>query len=250
MPTELRVEITRAASLAIPAWVEARERSDYALLLPHLEQGLELRRRYVECFDGYDEPYDVLLDDFEEGLRTARAREVLGRLRDLLRPLIAAVAERADAVDASVLHGRYPRARAARVRRAAARGDRLRPRGLAPGRHRPPVRARARAAATPASPRAGTRTTSGSGVFAALHECGHALYDGGVDPALERTPLGDVSASMSLHESQSRLWENVVGRSRHFWRHWFGPLREAFPEQLAGADAEGFYRAVNASRPP
>jgi carboxypeptidase Taq len=89
----------------------------------------------------------------------------------------------------------------------------------------------------------------GSGLFAALHECGHALYDGGVDPALERTPLGDVSASMALHESQSRLWENVVGRSRHFWRHWFGPLREAFPEQLAGADAEGFYRAVNRVAP-
>jgi carboxypeptidase Taq len=248
VPTELRVEITRAASLAIPAWTEARERSDYPLLLPHLEQGLELRQRYVECFDGYDEPYDVLLDDFEEGLRTARAREVLGQLRDLLRPLIAALAERADAVDASVLHGRYPAgAQRAFVERL------LTGIGFNRDSWRLDVTAHPFASHTGhGDARITTRWDEsylGSGLFAALHEFGHGLYDDGVDPALERTPLGDVTASMALHESQSRLWENVVGRSRSFWCHWYGALRETFPEQLGGTDAEGFYRAVNQVRP-
>jgi carboxypeptidase Taq len=248
IPTDLRAEITRASAMGVPAWMKAREASDFSLLVPALEHNLELRRRYIECFDGFDEPYDVLLDDFEEGMTTARVRDVLGRLRDRLVPLIAAIAERADEVDASLLHRHYPAA-----------GQRAFVERMLGGVGFDRQAWRLDLTAHPFAVRPGvgdvritTRWEEGdlaSGLFAALHECGHGLYDSGVDPALDRSPLGRVQASMALHESQSRLWENVIGRSRPFWRHWFGPLRETFPEQLADTDAEGFYRAVNRVEP-
>ncbi|HEY6031632.1 MAG TPA: hypothetical protein VIU44_13765, partial [Gaiellaceae bacterium] len=81
VPTALRVELTRASALAYPVWVEARASSDFSLFLPHVEKQFELRRRYIECFEGFDEPYDVLLDDFEPGMKTAEVREVFDRLK-------------------------------------------------------------------------------------------------------------------------------------------------------------------------
>src|SRR5215210_5187196 len=104
VPAELRAELTRSASLAERAWIDARRNSDFGAFLPHLARNVELRRRYAECFDARH-PYDPLLDDFEPEVTTAEMRRLLGELRDGLRPLIAAVAGRADAVDSSCLYG-------------------------------------------------------------------------------------------------------------------------------------------------
>ena len=93
VPAELRAEMTRAASLAMPVWVKARQESDFSQFLPALRENFELRRRYVECFDDYDEPYDVLLDDFEPGMKTAEVRAVFDRLKQEQVPLVAAVRE-------------------------------------------------------------------------------------------------------------------------------------------------------------
>jgi carboxypeptidase Taq len=247
VPSELAADIARAGALGHQAWVGARERSDFAAFLPFLERNVELKLRYVGCFEGFADPYDVLLDDYEEGMTSAEVDALFGALRDALVPLIAAVAARADAVDASVLHGEFPVERQrALVRRVL---ERL---GWSPDGWRLDE------AAHPFATSFGTgdvRLTTrydpgyvGMALYGAIHEFGHGLYEAQVDPAFARSPLGE-GVSLGVHESQSRLWENVVGRGRPFagWLH--GELREAFPEGFDTVDAEAFYRAVNRVEP-
>jgi len=246
VPATLRAEMARAAALATPAWEEARRRSDWLLFQPHLERAVELRLRYIDCFPETEDPYDVLLDDYEPGTTTAEVREVFARLRAGLVPLVAEVTERAHAVDERPLRGRFPVEAQKRVEREilAALGFDERSFRLDETEHPFAIRVGAE------DIRLTTRHQEDSlgSLFACLHELGHGLYEYGIDRSLERTPLAR-GASLGLHESQSRLWENLVGRSRPFWQRFFPLLRRSFPEQLAGVDVEGFYRAVNAVRP-
>lgn len=246
VPPELRAEMIRAGSLATPVWSEARRRSDWSLFEPHLARALELRRRYIACFEAADEDYDVLLDDFEPGRKTAEVRAVFAELREGLRPLIAGVAERADAVDDSCLHGGFPveRQRALEREILGAFGFSDRSWRLDETTH--PFQSKS----GPDDIRITTRRREDTirSIFSCMHEFGHGLYEHGVDRALARSPLGH-GASLSIHESQSRLWENLVGRSRPFWKRFFPIARDLFPEALGGVDAEGFYRAVNRAGP-
>ena len=247
VPSELAAEIARAGALGHQAWVEARERSDFAAFLPFLRRNVELKLRYVECFDGYDDPYDVLLDDYEEGMTSAEVDALFTELRAGLVPLIAAIAERADAVSAAPLHGDFPvEGQRVLVRRVLERlgwsadgwrlDDAAHPFATSFG---------------PGDVRLTTRydpSYVGMALYGAIHEFGHGLYESQVDPALARGPLGE-GVSLGVHESQSRMWENVVGRGRPFagWLH--GQLREVFPERFAAVDAEAFHRAVNKVQP-
>jgi carboxypeptidase Taq len=247
VPTDLAAELARAGALGHQAWVEARERSDFAAFLPYLRRNVELKLRYVECFEGYDDPYDVLLDDYEEGMTSAEVDALFTELRAGLVPLIAAIAERADAVDAAPLHGDFPvEGQRELLRRVlgqlgwSADGWRL--------------DEAAHPFATSFGPGDVRLTTRydpsyvGMSLYGAIHEFGHGLYEAQVDQALARGPLGE-GVSLGVHESQSRLWENVVGRGRPFagWLH--GQLKEVFPERFADVDAEAFYRAVNKVQP-
>jgi len=246
VPTDLRADITRAASMGQSAWFQARAESDFARFLPFLERNLELKRRYIECFDPLDEPYDILLDDYEPGMTTAEVRRIFERLKERLVPLIAAVGEHAHAVDESCLVGDYPvehqKAFVLTVIErfgfdtSSWRID-LAPHPFATNFSVNDVRITTRYAPDHLT-----------GLFAAMHECGHGLYEHGASPALERTPLAG-GVSLGLHESQSRLWENLVGRSRPFWSCFYPALRETFPGPLGSVDVEAFYRAVNAIRP-
>jgi carboxypeptidase Taq len=247
VPSELAAELARAGALGHAAWVDARERSDFAAFLPYLRRNVELKLRYVECFDGYDDPYDVLLDDYEEGMTSAEVDALFTELRAGLVPLIAAIAERADAVDDAPLHGDFPVERQRQlVRRVVERlgwsadgwrlDDAAHPFATSFG---------------PGDVRLTTRydpSYVGMALYSAIHELGHGLYEAQVDPALARGPLGE-GVSLGVHESQSRLWENVVGRGRPFssWLH--GQLREAFPERFAGVSDEDWFRAVNKVQP-
>jgi len=247
VPSELAAELARAGALGHAAWVEARERSDFAAFLPALRRNVELKLRYVECFDGFDDPYDVLLDDYEEGMTSAEVDALFTELRAGLVPLIAAVAERADAVDDAPLHGEFPierqRELVGRVlRRLGWRADGWRldeaahPFALGFG---------------PGDVRLTTRyepSYVGTALYGAIHEFGHGLYESQVDEALARTPLGE-AVSLGVHESQSRLWENVVGRGRPFagWLH--GQLREVFPERFGAVSEEDWFRAINKVQP-
>jgi carboxypeptidase Taq len=247
VPGELRAEITRASALANPVWVEARKTSNFQHFLPALQKNVDLKHRYVECFDETDDLYDVLLDDFEPGMPTAEVRRVFDELKRQLLPLIAAIAERGRPLDDRCLHGHFPPdAQKAFVLSIISRF------GFEPDSWRldPTVHPFASNSCT-TDIRITTRYYPdylGPALFGGMHETGHGLYENGVSPSLERTPLCR-GASLGLHESQSRMWENLVGRSRPLWRYFFPRLREAFPEQMAGVEAETFYRAINRVQP-
>lgn len=247
VPSELAAELARAGALGHAAWVDARERSDFGAFLPALQRNVELKLRYVECFEGFDDPYDVLLDDYEEGMTSAEVDALFAELRAALVPLIAAVGERADAVDDSCLRGDF-----AVAGQRELVGGVLRQLGWDAAGWRLDDAAHPFATSFgPGDVRLTTRYDPGyvgTALYGAIHEFGHGLYESQIDPALARGPLGE-GVSLGVHESQSRLWENVVGRGRPFagWLH--GRLASAFPERFAGVDADGFYRAVNRVRP-
>jgi carboxypeptidase Taq len=243
VPSELRAEMTRAGSLGYRAWLEARDRADFEVLRPHLEHRLELMHEYVACFEPFDDAYDVLLDDHEPHLRTADVRVVFTRLKEELVPLVAGIGE---PVDGSCLHGEFPPDRQREFslevlrrlgmdERAWRLDDTVHP--FATSLSDADIRLTAR-----------FDDDNLTGLLSCLHEFGHGLYERQVDERYSRTPL-DSGASSSFHESQSRLWENVVGRRLSTWRFFYPRLRETFPEQLADVSLEEFHRALNRVAP-
>jgi carboxypeptidase Taq len=250
VPADLRAEITRTSSLAEHAWEEARANSDFSAFLPHLERNVELRRRYADCFEGFEgfeHEYDPLLDDFEPGMTTPEMAAVLGELRDGIRPLIAAIAESGVTVDDSCLYGDYPLDAQDALARELVAGL-----PLQEGAWRLDTTVHPFATAiSPADLRITTRFDPnylGTSVWSVLHEAGHAMYENGVPPALWRSPLASPS-SLGFHESQSRLWENWVGRGRPYLEHVMPRLKERFPERLGAVDVETIYRAANKVEP-
>jgi carboxypeptidase Taq len=244
VPAELREEQTRAGAEAFPVWVEARRTSDFELFRPYLERNVELRRRYAACFE-VDEPYDALLDDFEPGMKTAEVRPVFERLKEGLVPLIAEAS--AQEIDDSFLRrGRFPVEAQKELEQAV-----LGRFGFREGSWRiDPVEHPFATSFGTSDVRMTTRYPEHelSGVFAAMHEGGHALYEHNVDPALERTPLCR-GVSLALHESQSRMFENLVGRSIAFWRWGYPHAQRLFPEQFGAVALEDFHRAINKVQP-
>ncbi len=241
-PGDLRRRQAHAAAQAFPVWVEARRTSDFELFRPYLERNVELRREYAACFE-VDEPYDALLDDFERGMKTAEVRAVLARLKEGLVPLIAEAAARE--VDDSFLRGHFPVAAQQELEQVV-----LARFGFREGSWRiDPVEHPFASSFGTSDIRLTTYYPEDelAGVFASMHEGGPALYAHNVDPALERTPLCR-GASLALHESQSRLFENLVGRSLAFWRWGYPHVRRLFP-QLADVDVERFHRAINKVEP-
>jgi carboxypeptidase Taq len=245
VPPELVGEMRRASALALAEWGPAKEASDFSRLQPHLEKQLELRHRYVVCFDAPDETYDVLLDDYEPHMKTAEVRAIFVDLKDELRPLIAEIAE-VGQIDDSFLQGDFDPATQREVSLEV-----LRRFGFADDEWRLDETAHP----FMTSPGTGdVRLTTNfrphdlSSLFATMHEFGHGVYEWGVDRSLAHTPLGS-GVSLGLHESQSRTWENLVGRSRPFWRWFYPRLQQAFPGQLGSVEEEAFYRAVNKVQP-
>ena len=236
-------------------WQQARERSDFAAFAPHLEETVALNREMAQHIGYADHPYDALMLRFEPGETLASLRRLFAALRDGLGPLLRAIADR-PAPDASFLTRPYPAADqlAFGLRMAEAIGYDLtrgrldttvHPFEISFTRQDVRITTRVNEAWMPAC------------LFGCLHEAGHGIYEQNVDPAYTRTPLAtDLiglyavgGVSFGAHESQSRLFENRVGRSREFWEQNFGPLRDAFPEQLADVEAEAFWRAVNRVSP-
>ena len=245
MSSELRAEMSRAASLALPVWVEARANNDFASFLPALRENVELRRRYIACFDGdYPEPYDAVLDDFERGMTTAEVRSLFDYLKEHQAPLVKLVAgsqlpepphERSFPLE---LQKQFE---LEVVRRFGYDDDawRIDPtvHPFASGTGRDDIRITTR-----------YFPHNLDGLFATMHETGHGLYEHQVAPSLERTPLGS-GTSLGMHESQSRMWENLVGRSLPAWRFFFPKLQQTFPDALAGYDVDRWYREINAVQP-
>jgi len=243
IPSELVVAIAHATAEALPAWTRAREESDFALFRPHLERQVELRREVAACFPEAAHPYDALLDAYEPGATTASLRDVFARLRAGLVPLVEAIGERPEPPPLAgpfAIDGQ----RALALEMARAMGfeddawridDAVHP--FAQAVARTDVRVTAR-----------WDESDFSGIFAVLHEVGHGLYEAGIDPALDRTTLG-TGVSFGVHESQSRTWENQVGRSLAFWEHWYPRARERFGRSLADVELGDFHRSINIVHP-
>jgi len=244
VPSDLVAELVHAAATGHEAWMRARAANDFTAFEPFLRRNVELRRRYVECFPDVERPYDALLDDFEPYMRTGEARDVLRRLRDGLVPLVEAANGRVD--DALVRGGPFP---VAAQRRLVAQV--LAQVGVDPASWRLDVAAHPfQATIATGDVRLTTRYAEEDleSLFSTLHEFGHGLYEAGVDPALARTPLAG-GVSSAVHESQSRLWENMVGRSPGFWRWCFPHLQSAFPDRFGDRAWQDVQRAVNAVKP-
>jgi carboxypeptidase Taq len=242
VPSELAVEFAKVSAESYDAWVKARAESDFAGFAPWLERIVDLRRRYIECYAPYDDAYDVLLEDYEPGMKTSEIREIFSVLTPELRALVAESAT--DETD-GFMRGPFPIAAQDVLSRDlceafGATWDAFRldttvhPFEITFGLG--DIRLTSRYAEDDLL-----------SLFTAMHECGHGLYEWGVSRTLERTPLA-AGVSATLHESQSRLWENVVGRSLPFWRWFYPRVQAAFPGPLGGVSLEDFHRAVNRVR--
>ncbi len=245
VPASLRAEMTRAAAEARPVWVKAKAESDFASFLPSLERIVELKLEYVDCVaDGVAERYDVLLDDYESQTTTAEVRTLFEELKPPLVELIAELRERD--VDDSFLYGDFPpdRQRELAVEVIHLFGHRPDSWRIDPTEH--PF------ASGPG--RDDVRITTNyhpdslESLFSTMHEYGHGLYSHQLPQHLERLPIGQ-ACSLGIHESQSRLWENLVGRSLPFWRLFYPRLRETYPEQLGDVDLERFHAGIHAVKP-
>ncbi len=247
LPSEFVAARARARSLSIQIWRQARRQNDFGAFQPSLEQMVDFARRTADYL-GYDEhPYDALLDLFEPELTSREMARVFARLREVSVPLLQAITTRPQVVDASFLTLEYEESKQRQFGLAMAEAfgyDLTRGRldesahPFASSFHRNDVRITTRY----------DRRFLPAAIFAIFHESGHAMYGQGIPPALERTPIAG-GASNGIHESQSRMWENLVGRSRPFWQYAYPRLQETFPAQLRSVDVETFYRAVNQVRP-
>jgi carboxypeptidase Taq len=244
---ELVAEVARAGSAARPVWEKARREADFKLFIPALEKNVELNRRIADAL-GYEErPYDALLDRNEPGLTTDQLEALFAELKKAIVPLIADIARHADAVDDRVLYrGFEPDVQ---FKYALATVTKL---GYDLQRGRQDISTHPfEEAVGPGDVRITTRISRdffNECFFGSVHEAGHAMYNQGIGDDIDRTPLW-AGSSPGVHESQSRLWENLVGRSRPFWKHFFPSLRAAFPGPLHDVDDEAFFRAVNKSYP-
>jgi carboxypeptidase Taq len=247
LPPELVSEAARAGSTARPLWETARREADFKLFAPALKRNVELNRRIADALGYEDRPYDALLDRYEPGMTTDQLEAIFAELKRAIVPLIGDVARHTDAVDDRVLYRGFDPA--IQVRYALDLVTKL---GYDLERGRQDISTHPFSTSFgPGDVRITTRVSRdffNECLFGSIHESGHAMYNQGIDDDIDRTPLWG-GASPGVHESQSRLWENLVGRSHPFWKHFFPSLRSAFPEPLRGVDDETFFRAVNKSYP-
>jgi carboxypeptidase Taq len=243
VPGELTAEMSRAGSDGYAAWLAAREADDYALFEPALRRNIELARRYAQCFPEAQHPYDALLDRYEPGTTTAQVTELFVRLREGLVPLISQIAMQPAR---PALPGDFPIAAQREIGLEMIQAMGFDPVGWRLDDAVHPFAAAPSAKDVRVTSRFDDRSLTG--LFALLHEVGHGLYEHGVDEELARTTL-DTGVSLGVHESQSRLWENLVGRSPAFWTHWLPRLRDRFPLSLRDVTLEDFIRAINTVRP-
>jgi carboxypeptidase Taq len=255
IPSELTARLARAKGTAQQAWVEARRDDDFAGFAPHLERMLEIKREIAERTAPDVPLYDALLAEYEPGMRASDLTTLFETLKATLVPLVAAIGE-ASAPRTGVLRRRYDVARQHAfalhiARRFGYDTDRGR---LDVAPH--PFEISFSTGDVRITTRSDERWLSQS-LFATWHEAGHGIYEQYADPTHARGALSSdliglyavSGTSYGTHESQSRLWENLVGRSRTFWDAHYGELVDTFPETLADVDVDTFYRAINAVTP-
>lgn len=246
VPAEMVAEKARITTAANVTWRKARQDSDFSQFEPHLEKIIDWAKRYAELFKPYEHVYDPLLNDYEPGMKTEEVKAIFDRIRPTQVALIEAIAGQPQ-VDDSMLYQNFPAKTQLQIGREIVTA-------FGYDWHR----GRQDAVTHPFSTNLGygdQRITYrldedffNPYLFAIMHEAGHAMYEQGVVKELARTPLYG-GTSLAIHESQSRLWENLVGRSLPFWQWYYPSLQNHFSTQLGNLAVEDFYKAVNKVQP-
>lgn len=248
LPRRLVEELSRTTTLAQQAWVKAREDTEFPVFLPWLEKMIGLKREEAQAI-GYGDgvPYDALMDDYEPGMTAAEVARVFSPLRDELVKLVAAIHHSSKRPNVEILERHYPKTPQIVVSEAASKLI-----GFDFTRGRIDASAHPFCSGFgPGDCRLTTRYADHhfpSAFFGVLHESGHGIYDQGLPTDSFGLGIGQAD-SLGIHESQSRMWENFVGRSRSFWTYMFPTVREAFPQALSQTAFDDFYFAINDVRP-
>ena len=242
VPPSFVAQLSDHTSASYQAWTEARPANDFASVQPYLEKTLDLSRQLADFFPGYEHVADPLIDYSDYGMTVSTLRPIFAELRGQLVPIVQAITAQPPADDAC-LQQTFPEAQ-----QLAFGGEIVERFGY--------DLKRGRQDKTPhpfttefsiGDVRITTRVNEqnlGEALFSTMHEAGHAMYEQGIRMDFEGTPLASGTSS-GVHESQSRLWENIVGRSRPFWHFFYPRLQGIFPEQLGSVSVDTFYRAVN-----
>lgn len=246
VPPSFFAERALVTSQAFQAWKEARSKSDFSIFRPQLERVVELVHKYISFFPTGEHPYDILLDDYEPGMKTIEVKEILDGLRPKQVKLIKAIASSKQVKD-DFLFRNYNETKLidfgvnviTKFGYDWSRGRQ----DKAPH----PFESRFSVNDVRITTRY-EKDNPMATLFSSMHEAGHALYEQGVNPAYERTPLAG-GTSLAVHESQSRLWENLVGRSLPFWEHFYPAFKKSFSAQLEGVSLKSFYKAINGVQP-
>jgi carboxypeptidase Taq len=242
VPSSFAAEVSRHTTATYEAWAKARPASDFKSVLPFLEKTLELSRRYANFFPGYDHAADPLIDNADYGMKAATVRALFAELRAQLVPIVRAIASQPVADD-SCLRQKFPE-----DKQLAFGLEVIKRFGFDFQRGRQdktlhPFMTKFSLGDARITTRVYENNLSPA-LFGTLHEAGHALYELGIRRDFEGTPLAGGTSS-GVHESQSRTWENLVGRSRGFWKFFYPKLQQTFPDQLGNVSLDTFYRAIN-----
>jgi carboxypeptidase Taq len=242
VPPAFTSKLTEHQSKTYEAWTKAWPANDFKSVKPLLEEMLDLSRQLANFFPGYAHIADPLIDYADYGMKAATIRRVFADLRKELVPLVKAITSQ-PAADDSFFYQRFdPDKELAFSADVAKQFGYDFERGRQDRTHHPFM-----TKFSLGDVRITTRVKEnefGYALFSTMHEAGHALYEQGINPAYEATPLAGGTSS-GVHESQSRLWENLVGRSRGFWEHFYPKLQQTFPSQFAAVPLDKFYRAIN-----
>src|SRR5215216_5757541 len=246
VPPSFIAEQAIVSAKAFEAWMEARSKSDFSIFRPHLEKVVELVHQYISFFPAGEHPYDTLLDDYEPGMKTADVKTIFDKLRPKQVKLIKAIASSKQVKD-DFLYKKFNEKKLndfgnhiiAQFGYDWSRGR----------QHKAPHPFETTFSVNDV--RITTRFEENNPMamlFSTMHEAGHAMYEQGVNPEFDRTPISG-GTSLAVHESQSRMWENLVGRSLPFWEHFYPELKKTFPAQLDGVSLKSFYKAINKVEP-
>ncbi len=247
LPQDFVGKLAEAGSRSVQAWKKAKEADDFNLFRPHLEKMVNLEKQKAEYFGYEDKPLDALLDFYEPGMTTKKVTELFVPVKERLTTLAERIKESGKEIDDSFMCNSYPESKQRKLSR-----EMLKTMGYDFDRGRQDVSAHPFTVGFhPTDTRFTNRFAEGclaSSISSAVHEGGHALYEQGLNPDEFGNPLGE-AISYGIHESQSRLWENMVGASRPYWQYWLPKLKEYFSDDLEGMTLGEWYRAYNKVEP-